>query len=146
MWIKRKHNFSDALTAKSKPNYLSRRNCAIYQGYNKKAKQRPKKLKTSWSRDHKFWWEEGSKRRQYTRGGRWHRSIVHQLFWQKYSFHGLPNQVEKSWKFQGWWAMTSTTGWVVETKVPSGDMDIFWKKAFHRAKSRRQPFERRVRT
>ena len=47
MWIKRKHNFSDALTAKSKPNYLSRRNCAIYQGYNKKAKQRPKKLKTS---------------------------------------------------------------------------------------------------
>ena len=49
MWIKKKKKqlVRRSLTAKSKPNYLSWRNCAIYQGYNKKAKQRPKKLKTS---------------------------------------------------------------------------------------------------
>ena len=48
MWIKKKTKqfVRRSLTAKSKPNYLSWRNCAIYQGYNKKAKQRPKKLKT----------------------------------------------------------------------------------------------------
>ena len=46
-YVDKKKIVRRSLTAKSKPNYLSWRNCAIYQGYNKKAKQRPKKLKTS---------------------------------------------------------------------------------------------------
>ena len=60
-------------------------------------------------------------------------NIVQQHFWHKYSFHRLPNQVEK-WRKLGVWqappGMEVPEGWGSKAKVPSGGggrgMDIFW--------------------
>ena len=54
MWIKRKQFLRRSLTAKSKPNYSSWRNCAIYQGYNKKAKQTTEKTQNIVTTDEKI--------------------------------------------------------------------------------------------
>ena len=50
-------------------------------------------------------------------------NIVQQHFWHKYSFHRLPNQVEK-WRKLGVWqappGMEVPEGWGSKAKVPSG--------------------------